>query len=232
MARVLIADTDPSLCATLGKALRAERLEVKTCESGKEALAQLSMVYFEVAVLDFRLRDLGGVEVLRTIREKEIQTDIVITSDQATIEQAVQAVKAGSQDFLQKPIETTQFTGLVHCLLERRRFSPHYLADRLDAYTRQHLGQASLTMENLCGHFCISRGYASRLFRTYLGTSFRARLVQYRVKQAKHMLESTDQPLYLIAEQCGFKSQCRLTDVFCQQEGMPPKKYREVHKNS
>ena len=98
----------------------------------------------------------------------------------------------------------------------------------MDSFIKENFFRSSLCLVDLCQHFCISLGYASRLFRKHLNITFRQRLIFYRVQKAKGMLESSGMPLYLIAEGCGFKSQGRLSEAFFRLEGMPPRKYRQI----
>ena len=66
------------------------------------------------------------------------------------------------------------------------------------------------------------------MYRRYLGTSFRSRLQEVRIERAKRLIERTDEPFYLVAQRCGFRSSGRLTEAFRKVEGMPPKSYREI----
>ena len=112
-------------------------------------------------------------------------------------------------------------------LLEKKRPSPHYLAHRLNVFLQERANQCSLRLGELCRYFNISRGYATRLFQKHMGTTFTQRLNYYRIEKAKDLLESTDHPLYLIAEQCGFKNSRRMAETFRKLEGISPLKYRQ-----
>ena len=230
MARILIVDGDVSFTRTLGDDLRNRGWEVEVDQEGSRALARLNAKYYDVLILDSGGTEGWGLEILRTIRARGIQVEVVMVSAGAAVEEAVQAIKAGAQEFLKKPIAIKRLSYLISRVLEGRCGSPHYLANRLDLFIREHCSRRALCISQLCEHFRISRRYVSRLLGVHLGISFRRRLRYYRVQEAKRLLEATDLPLYAIAEQCGFNSPGKLSEAFHQQEGLPPKRYRTMYK--
>ncbi len=228
MARILVADSDPHGSNYLREVLVEERFgEIETVGDGKEALEHLCTGVYDLAILEMYMPRVGGLEALQAIRQKGIQTDIVILCRNAAVEDVVQALKTGAQDFLKKPVHTSSIIDAVGRLLEKQHPSPHYLADRLNKYLREHATQCSLKLNDLCRHFKISRGYVTRLFQKHIGATFTQCLISYRVEKAKDLLESTDDPIYLIAEQCGFKNSRRLAETFRKLEGISPIKYRQ-----
>lgn len=230
MARILIADTEMSFTRALADDLRNRGWEVEVIENESRVLARLNVKYYDVLVLDAGGIGGRGLDLLRALRTCGIQVAVVMVSASAAIEEAVQAIKAGAQEFLKKPLEISRLSYLIAALLERSWGSPHFLAHRLDLFIREHCSRRALCVGQLCAHFKISRRYISRLLGVHLGVSFRRRLRYYRVQEAKRLLESTDLPLYTIAEQCGFTSPGRLSEVFHQLEGLPPKRYRTMYK--
>jgi len=229
--RILVADDEELMCAYLEKVLSREPWEVETVADGGRALDLLCKKAFDVAVLDIWMPQYNGLEVLERMRQKGIQTDVVMLTGQGTIELAVEAMKSGAKDFLTKPIQPTKAVATIRHLLEQRRPSPHALARRLDMYVEERTCDPSLSLEDLCQEFRISGRYACRLFQEEMGTTFRRRLRYYRVQRAKEMLASTSMPMYQIAEACGFKNQRRFTETFRREEGRSPRRYRgEVYR--
>lgn len=230
MARILIADGDVGFSGVIGDELGKQGWEVETLNDVSGVLARLRAKYYDVLILDSERPECRGLETLHIVRAWGIQVEVVMVSARAVIEEAVEAIKAGAQEFLKKPIEAGRLSYLIARLLERRCGSPHYLANRLDLFIRDHCSRRALCVGQLCEHFRISRRHVSRLLGMHLGVSFRRRLRYYRVQEAKRLLESTDLPVYVIAEQCGFNSPGSLSEAFHQQEGLPPKKYRTMYK--
>ena len=228
MARILLADNDSHHRNNLREALEGANLgEVKTAEDGEEALALLGAVPFDLAAIEIGLPHLNGLEVLQAIRQKGIRTQVMILAGQVTAENAVQVLRGGAQDFLEKPVPSVDFVASVRRLLEKHFLPPHVLADRLNRFLKIHAARQPLRLSDLCRHFKISSGYATRLFRKHLGTTFTQCLVDYRLERAKDLLESTDTPMYLIAEQSGFKNSRRFSETFRRREGISPVKYRQ-----
>jgi len=226
--RILIADDDREIRLLLRQALLSEPWRVRIAGDGREALRLLFNIPFDVAVLDVFMPHLSGLEVLEAVQQKEIQTDVVLLTGFGTIELAVQAMKQGAQDFLAKPIDLHDFAHTIRRLIGQRNPSSHSLAARLDVYLAAQVSNASLRLSDLCAHFRISPRYASRLFRDYIGASFRERRVHHRLQKARQMLETTDDPLYIIAEQCGFRNPRRFSEVFHKNEAVTPRAFRQI----
>lgn len=231
MARILIADSDLHFSTALQCSFEEQLWDVEVARDGKEALNYLCTKYFDVLVLDFCAPGLSGLEILRAIQQRGIRIAVVMTAESATVEIAVQSIKAGAQEFIKKTMGISHFNYILCKVLERHHGSPHYLAYRLDVFIRDHCFRSSLSIDELCKQFNISSRYISKLFQHHIGIPFRRRLLYYRVQRAKRLIESTDQPLYLIAEQCGFKNQGRLTEAFRRIERISPKRYRTIFKD-
>ena len=226
--RILIADDEEQVCTYLERVLRPEPWEVRTVYNGREALELLGSGNFDVAVLDLYMPPHNGLEILEAVRDRGIQTDVVMLTGYGTVELAVEAMKVGARDFLTKPVKPVEFVRTLRRLLDQRSPLPHVLAGRLDDYTREQASEPTLRLDDLCRHFRISERYVCRLFQEHGGASFRQRLIHYRVERAKQLLASTDLPMSGVAEQCGFKNQRRFTETFRRQEGTTPRKYRET----
>ena len=226
ISRILLADENELVCASLSKTLREKGWRVTSTSDGGKALKLLGESSFDIAILGVEMPGYGGLEILKWVRQKRMQTDVVIVCGDASVELAVKAMKIGARDFLSKPVYEAEVVGAIGRLLDRRRPTQSVLASRLDVFAREHASEPSLSLKELCRHFRISVGYASRLFQGQMGTTFRQRLNYYRIEKAKHLLTSTDLTMYQIAERCGFKNQRRFSETFRRQVGISPKKYR------
>ncbi len=228
MARILIADDDRSVCADLREELvKAGLGNVVVAENGEEALRQLCTNLFDLAIMDLEMPRLDGLKVLQTIRQRCIPTEVVMLARQIALQDIVQAVRLGAEDILMKPVVAAEFIEAVCRLIEKRHPSPHCLANRLNVFLREHATEGPLRLKDLCLYFHISRGYATSLFQKHIGSTFTQRLTFYRVEKAKGLLKTTNDPVYLIADQCGFKNSRRLAEAFRKQEGISPIKYRQ-----
>ena len=147
--------------------------------------------YYGIAILDISLPNLSGMDILQAVQQKCIQTDIVLLTEKHGIKPAVSAMKAGARDILTKPVDKNDLISTVYELLKRRHRPTHTLVNRLDAFLKDHLSNASLRRSDLCRHFHISPSHVSKVFHDGLGTSFRERLCYYRIERAKQMLKSS-----------------------------------------
>ncbi|OGG55649.1 MAG: hypothetical protein A3F84_23860 [Candidatus Handelsmanbacteria bacterium RIFCSPLOWO2_12_FULL_64_10] len=227
-ACILIVDDDVQVRCVLAEAIQSQPWRVEVAGDGQEAMDRLCAAPFDVVVLDIMMPRLDGLRVLEAIRERGIRTDVVVLTGYGTVERAVRAMKLGARDFLMKPVNLSGLIAVIRRLLAERLPTPHCLADRLDRFLREHADQPALHLTDLCAHFRISIRYASRLFHDYLNASFLERLGHHRAERARGLIASTDDPLYLIAEQCGFANARRFSEAFRRQEGVPPRKYREI----
>ncbi|MDP6040723.1 MAG: helix-turn-helix domain-containing protein, partial [Candidatus Latescibacteria bacterium] len=201
---------------------------ITTAQDGREALALLESEPIDVAVLDLKMPHLDGLQICDAVQLQELDLDIVVLTGYGTVETAVRALKMGANDFLEKPVEKTLFLTTLQNLIARRYPSSHVLADQLDRLLQERCTLQSFRLSDLCALLKISTRYASQLFRQHLKTTFRQRLAHYRVQHAKKLLNTSDDPLYLIAEQCGYKNYQRLGEAFKRLEGVSPGQYRKI----
>ncbi len=107
-ARILVAEDNASLRRGIVRALRERWSEVDEAADGSRARERLSdrgVEPYDVVVTDLRLPGADGVEVLRAARARDARTAVVLMTAYGTIESAVEAMKLGAFDFLQKPFE-------------------------------------------------------------------------------------------------------------------------------
>ncbi len=120
-ARLLIVDDEPTVVLSLTSFFESQGFEVQGCEDGASALDQLHRKSFDVVLLDLLLPDIHGMEILDEIKDRYPEVAVVIMSAAGTIETAVQAVKAGAEDFFKKPFVLEEASLALQRTLEMRR---------------------------------------------------------------------------------------------------------------
>ena len=115
---VLIVDDERNIRLTLSMALEALKIPMDTASSGEEALQKLSEKSFKLMILDLKLPGLDGLEVLRRIADKYPEMKVIIITAYGSIEVAVDAMKLGAVDFLQKPFNPTEVRDMVSRVLQ------------------------------------------------------------------------------------------------------------------
>ena len=79
--------------------------EVVACAGGREGIARVQSTHADLAMVDLRMPDVGGLEVLRAIRDSNPNCQAVLMTGYASVDTAVEAVKLGAMDYLSKPLD-------------------------------------------------------------------------------------------------------------------------------
>jgi two-component system, NtrC family, response regulator AtoC len=119
--RILLVDDEPEICWIMSRALGELGYDVVTAESAQAAVSAFESQAPEVVLLDLRLPDGDGLEVLRRIRELDEHAPVVMLTGHGTIESAVRAMKLGAFDYLIKPVHLEEVRVVVDKGLETRR---------------------------------------------------------------------------------------------------------------
>ena len=106
--RVLLVDDDRALNKTLAAILRKAGYIVTLAHEGAEALAAHGEYGFEAVILDIKLPDIDGLELLKRIRESDPVIGTLMMSGQATLEDAVESLNYGADAFILKPVEPAE----------------------------------------------------------------------------------------------------------------------------
>ena len=110
---VLVVDDDPTVLAMLGRVARREGFDVLTCTGGRQALERMAQEQIDLVLVDLMMPDVGGLDVIRALRDTNQSCQVIIMSGQATIDSAVEAVKLGARDYLTKPFDLHRLRDLL-----------------------------------------------------------------------------------------------------------------------
>ncbi len=105
MSKILIIEDDPKIRAILKEILEEKNHEVEEAADGVEGLKKLEQSSYDLCICDIKMPKMDGIEVLEKVNKQGIQTNFVVISAHGTIDIAVEAVKKGAFDFLQKPFD-------------------------------------------------------------------------------------------------------------------------------
>jgi DNA-binding NtrC family response regulator len=112
-SRLLIVDDDPSIPAVVERFARQLGFDVTYLESGRAALAALSDLKPDVALVDLQMPELNGIDVLKAVRSADPECQVILMTGNATVETAIEAVKAGALDYLTKPLDFERLRKLL-----------------------------------------------------------------------------------------------------------------------
>jgi DNA-binding NtrC family response regulator len=118
---VLVVDDDQTACRLLQEVLVREGYLVAIAQSGTEALERADGALFDVALLDIRMPDLDGLEVLKAIRRANPEAVVIMMTAFGSIETAIEAIKQGAYDYISKPFRLDEVKLTVRRALEHKR---------------------------------------------------------------------------------------------------------------
>jgi CheY-like chemotaxis protein len=116
---ILIVDDEKNIRLALSMSLEKLEVPVETAASGEEALEKLAQGGYELMLLDLRMPGMDGMEVLRRVSQQMPELKIIIITAYGSIDLAVEAMKLGAVDFLQKPFDANQVREMVRRILEK-----------------------------------------------------------------------------------------------------------------
>jgi DNA-binding NtrC family response regulator len=117
--RVLIIDDDLSMLELAEFHLQAQGYESARAETGEEGLKLVEGSRFDVILTDLQLPDLGGIEVVKRLKEISPESEIIMISGHGSVAKAVEATKAGAFYFVEKPVEFEELMILIAKAVER-----------------------------------------------------------------------------------------------------------------
>ncbi|OHB64548.1 MAG: response regulator receiver protein [Planctomycetes bacterium RBG_13_62_9] len=117
---VLIVDDEKNIRLTLSQTLESPDMEVDTAVNGEEALVKLQEKDFGLVLLDLKMPGMDGMDVLRWISENRPDVRVIIITAHGTVDSAVEAMKRGAVDYIQKPFVPKEIREIVSRVMDRR----------------------------------------------------------------------------------------------------------------
>ena len=117
--RILVVDDEPSIVDAVATALRYEGFDVDEATAGREALRAVTEREPDLVVLDWMLPDLEGIEVGRRMRERGFKSAILFLTAKDAVENKVEALRAGGDDYVTKPFSLAEIVARVQAILRR-----------------------------------------------------------------------------------------------------------------
>ena len=119
--RVLVVDDEAGIREGCRRVLTAHGYEVDMAATGREALALAQEHSYDVVLLDVRVPDVRGTELIKPFHERDADCVCIVITGYATVELAVKAIKEGAFDFVNKPFTAEDLIQAVDHGMERRR---------------------------------------------------------------------------------------------------------------
>ncbi len=148
--RVLVVDDEPTLLKALEALLRRKGCEVTALESPIAATQKLAQEDFDVALLDIKMPQLSGLELLHAVKHRRPEVEVIMMTGHATVETALAALKAGAYDYLTKPFDDVELVARAvakaaerKALFDRNRELETQLRERSEAAPEGLVGTSS-----------------------------------------------------------------------------------------
>ena len=109
----MLIDDDEGLIHFLGRFFQRKGYEVSACLSGTSAIEKIESESFDLILLDYKMPDLNGIDILIKIRNSQIKTPVIIMTAYGTTELAIEAMKRGAYDYLIKPFDRKELSRVV-----------------------------------------------------------------------------------------------------------------------
>ena len=105
MSKILIIDDERAIRRALREILEFEDFEVEEAENGREGLEKAKSESYDIIFCDIKMPEMDGMEVLDGLLKAEVDSPVIMISGHGNIETAVQAIKKGAFDFIEKPLD-------------------------------------------------------------------------------------------------------------------------------
>ena len=119
--RILVVEDDKKVARALREGLQAEHYDVRVASTGEEGFFLVNHEVFDLVLLDLMLPRRDGVEVLTTLRKRGLQTPVLILTAKDTVDDRVQGLDLGADDYLVKPFAFPELVARIRALLRRGR---------------------------------------------------------------------------------------------------------------
>lgn len=142
MAKILVADDQRNMRTTLALMLKGSGHDVEQASDGEEACVKVGEDMYDLVLTDLKMGKRDGIEVLRHVKEVSPLTEVIVMTAFGTIESAVEAMRIGAYDYIQKPFAEEELAVKVERAVEKRKLAGEVTA--LAAEFRERYGFANI----------------------------------------------------------------------------------------
>lgn len=112
--KVLLVDDEEDFLEAMSTRMKDRGMDVSTTTSAAEALKRVEEGAYDAVVLDLMMPEMDGIEVLKAMKEKRPELQIILLTGYATVQKGVEAMKFGAMDFIEKPADLKVLTEKIH----------------------------------------------------------------------------------------------------------------------
>jgi len=247
MPRILIVEDDPVALELFRIILVLEQFDVDVATRAFEGSAMLSTRSYDAALIDLRLPDSSGLDLLRCHPSSGGQTPFVLMTAYGTVSSAVEAMRLGACDYLEKPLTDTVIVNAVRKavghshtieLAEAAEYDSHptvglrapqwpwRVVAALEVIEKR-CSEPNLRLSMVAQELRISSAHLCRLLKHTTGNGYGLHLHRFRTIKAKTLLSTTHLTVKEIAWDCGYQNTTRLDHYFKRFYRVLPSVYRQ-----
>ena len=141
---ILVVDDDSGIRKTLSRILEKEGYLVEAVENGKQAIEASNKWFFNVALIDIRLPDMEGTELLHRLKDTEPKIVKIIVTGYPSLKNAVEAVNKGADGYVLKPFDIGKLLAKIQKLLKKQRESMKYSDKKVAEYIEARVREIEL----------------------------------------------------------------------------------------
>lgn len=242
MYKIFLADDEIWETIGLKKLLEKTGLPVKAAgeaENGIVALEQIEKIKPDILITDIRMPGMSGLELVKKIREKGLDTEIILLSGYAEFEYARTAMRWGVQDYLLKPVDLEKLEQALKKIIDQKELTSEKgrLSEKEELESETIMKQIlkeiqesyleEITLNSLADKYNISPSRLSTRVKESLGMSFSQYLASRRCQRAKELLADDRLSVEQIARMAGYKDYFYFIRVFKKITGVSPSVYRK-----
>jgi DNA-binding response OmpR family regulator len=138
-SQILIVDDDESICKTLSVILQSEGYQTTTATTAKEALQKAKSQYFKLALLDIKLPDTKGTQLLTQLKEITPETIKIIITGYPSLKNAVEALNLGADSYIMKPLNPAELLKTIKNKLEKQKQTEKVTKEKLAGWIQSQL---------------------------------------------------------------------------------------------
>ena len=137
-ARILVIDDEESIRRTLSMTLQRAGYNVDAAENGKQAIEKAAAKFYNLAIIDIRLPDMQGTELLTALKETAPKMVKIILTGYPALQNAVTAINKGVDAYLIKPVNTDELLHVIKGHLDKQKHETEYSKQRLAQFVETH----------------------------------------------------------------------------------------------
>jgi len=138
-ARILVIDDEESIRMTVSMTLKHAGYSVDTAANGKEAIEKSEANFYNLALIDIRLPDMEGTELLTSLKETTPKMIKIILTGYPALQNTIAAINKGVDAYLIKPVNTNELLKLIQEYLDKQKYESEYVQERLAQFVETRL---------------------------------------------------------------------------------------------